>query len=214
VEHEDPVCKHSIRRIVQDERFFFKIRAGLWALKSWRKRLPSGMEPERRGRARDGVFTHSYYQGLVVQIGNLKRHETFVPAQDKNRIFLGKEKLGALASLGVIHRFSYPDIVKRAGMMDVVWFNERRMPCSVFEVEHSTNIRDSLVKFVELQDFRTEMFIVAAEVRKRQFQETLRLSAFQPIEGYVRFMSYRDVSEYHANMSKLAVLEERLHTGG
>ena len=30
----------SIRRIVQDERFFFKIRPGLWALKTYREKLP------------------------------------------------------------------------------------------------------------------------------------------------------------------------------
>jgi len=204
----------SIRRIVQEERFFFKIRPGLWALKSWRERLPAVMHSKEKGGAKEQVFTHSYYQGLVVQIGNLKRLETFVPAQDKNRVFLGKEKLGALASLCAIHRFGYPEIVRRAGTMDVVWFNERRMPCSVFEVEHSTNIRDSLVKFVELQDFRTEMFIVADEVRKRQFKDTLELSAFRPIKDCVRFMSYDDVSEYHANMAKLSVLEARLHTAG
>jgi len=201
----------SMRRIVQGERFFFKIRPGLWALKSWRERLPAEMKPVKRRGAEQDVFTHSYYQGLVVQIGNLKRLETFIPAQDKNRVFLGKQKLGGLASLSVIYRFTYPEIVKRAGTMDVVWFNERRMPCSVFEVEHSTNIRDSLVKFVELQDFRAEMFIVADEVRQRQFQEALKLSAFRPIKDYVRFMSYKDVSDYHANVSRLVVLEKRLH---
>ena len=30
----------SIRRIVQDERFFFKIRPGLWALKEYKDKLP------------------------------------------------------------------------------------------------------------------------------------------------------------------------------
>jgi hypothetical protein len=35
----------SIRRIVQDNRFFFKIRPGLWALKSHRTRLPSEVLP-------------------------------------------------------------------------------------------------------------------------------------------------------------------------
>ena len=201
----------SMRRIVQDERFFFKIRPGLWALNSWRERLPAEMKPSKKRTVEQDVFTHSYYQGLVVQIGNLKRLETFVPAQDKNRVFLGNQKLGDLSSLSAIHPFSYPDIVRRAGTIDVVWFNERRMPCSVFEVEHSTNIRDSLVKFVELQDFRTDLFIVADDVRRRQFRDTVELSAFRAIRDYIRFMSYEDVSDYHANISKVAALEERLH---
>jgi hypothetical protein len=200
----------SMRRIVQDERFFFKIRPGLWALNSWRERLPVEMKPGKKRTIEQDVFTHSYYQGLVVQIGNLKRLETFVPAQDKNKLFLGSQNLGSLASLSAIHPFSYPDIVRRAGTIDVVWFNERRMPCSVFEVEHSTNIRDSLVKFVELQDFRSDLFIVADQVRRRQFRDTLELSAFQAIKQYVGFRSYEYVSEWHAAVSKLAALEGRL----
>jgi hypothetical protein len=200
----------SIRRIVQDERFFYKIRPGLWALKAWRERLPSEMRSSRERSAEQQVFTHSYYQGLVVEIGNLKRFKTFIPAQDKNRTFLGRQKLSSLVSLSEIPCFTYPDIVKRAQTIDVVWFNERRMPCSVFEVEHSTNIRDSLVKFVELQDFRTDMFIVADEVRNRQFRETTELTAFRAIRDYVRFLSYEDLSEYHANMSRLTALQSRL----
>ena len=204
----------SMRRIVQDERFFFKIRPGLWALNTWRERLPAEMKPSRKRTIEQDVFTHSYYQGLVVQIGNLKRLETFVPAQDKNKLFLGSQKLGSLASLSAIHPFSYPDIVRRAGTIDVVWFNERRMPCSVFEVEHSTNIRDSFVKFVELQDFRTDLYIVADDVRRRQFRDTVELSAFRAVRDYVRFMSYEDVSDYHTNISKVAALEGKLDAIG
>ena len=47
----------SIRRIVQDERFFYKIRAGLWALKAWRERLPSEMRSSReRSAEQQGVY--------------------------------------------------------------------------------------------------------------------------------------------------------------
>src|SRR3989337_3233127 len=72
----------SMRRIVQDERFFFKIRPGLWALNTWRERLPAEMKPSRKRTIEQDVFTHSYYQGLVVQIGHLKRLEHFLPPQD------------------------------------------------------------------------------------------------------------------------------------
>jgi hypothetical protein len=198
-----------MRRIVQDERFFFKIRPGLWALKTWRDRLPDEMQPAKK-RAREAqLFTHSYYQGLVVQIGNLKRLETFVPAQDKNKAFLGKQKLGQIATLSKIYPFTYTQTVRRANMIDVVWFNERKMPASVFEIEHSTNMRDALVKFVELQDFRTDMCIVADAARRRQFTETLSFEAFAAISKYVRFMSYTELSDYHSNISRLAALEEQ-----
>ncbi|MBN2136807.1 MAG: hypothetical protein JW720_03290 [Sedimentisphaerales bacterium] len=200
----------SIRRIVQDERFFFKIRPGLWALKAWRDRLPSEMRSATKSGAKQEEFTHSYYQGLVVEIGNLKRFDTFIPAQDKNKTFLGSQKLGTLVSLSAMPSFTYPEIVRRTQSIDVIWFNERRMPCSVFEVEHSTNIRNSLVKFGELEDFRVEMFVVADKVRKRQVQQTLQFNAFRGIRDNVRFLSYEDVSKYHANASRLAAVESGL----
>src|SRR3990172_5240152 len=81
----------SIRRIVQDQRFFFKIRRGLWALLSYKHKLPRHLQPARAvPKQKQEVFTHSYYQGLLVEIGNLKQYETFVPGQDKNKQFLGK----------------------------------------------------------------------------------------------------------------------------
>lgn len=198
----------SMRRIVQDGRFFFKIRPGLWALKGWRDRLPVEMRGGKQKTREADVFTHSYYQGLVVQVGNLKRLETFVPPQDKNRVFLGKQKLGEIATLGAMYPFTYSETVRRANTIDVVWFNERRMPASLFEIEHSTNMRDALVKFVELQDFRTDMCIVADGVRRRQFADAVSFGAFVAIRKYVRFMSYTEISDYHANMSRVAALED------
>jgi len=201
----------SIRRIVQDPRFFFKIKPGLWALKGWEKRLPAEMKPAKKPRPSELQFDHTYYQGLVVQIGNLKRFETFVPAQDKNRRFLAKETLGSLASLTALYPFSYPNIIRRANTIDVIWFNTRRMPSSIFEIEHSTNIKDSLIKFVELQDFRIEMFIIAPPTRKRQFQDTITLSAFEPIKNFVRFLSYPQLSQLHSRVFKLKALEDKIY---
>jgi hypothetical protein len=201
----------SIRRIVQDERFFFKIRPGLWALKSHKHLLPAEMLPSKSKVSDESEFSHSYYQGLLVQLGNLKKFQTYIPSQDKNRIFLGNQKLSDLSSVSSIYQFSYSDIVKKAGTIDVLWFNERRMPNSLFEVEHSTDIKNSLIKFVELRDFRTEMFIVADKVRERTFEDILKLSVFEPIKKFVRFMSYDDLSEYHSNISKLVALEDRFY---
>lgn len=35
----------------------------------------------------DDRFTHSYYQGIVVNIGNIKKYDTYIPSQDKNKNF-------------------------------------------------------------------------------------------------------------------------------
>ncbi|NCA81064.1 MAG: hypothetical protein EOM76_12980, partial [Sphingobacteriia bacterium] len=70
----------SIRRIVQDERFFFKIKPGLWALLSQKNKLPQDILPtDAIPKREQEIFNHSYYQGLLVEIGKLKKYETFVP---------------------------------------------------------------------------------------------------------------------------------------
>ncbi len=198
----------SMRRIVQNERFFFKIKPGLWALKSHRHLLPDEMLAAKAKTPRQVDFTHSYYQGLLVQLGNLRNYETFIPAQDKNRVFLGKEHLGTMASCMNIYSFSYDHIVNRAKSIDVVWFNPRKMPASVFEVEHSTDMKNSLVKFVELQDFRTDMVIVSDISRRRQFDATISLNAFQPIKHFVGFWSYQQLSELHSKTFELKAIQD------
>ena len=64
----------TIRRIVQDKRFFFKIRPGLWALKEYKDRLPFAvLPPKEASESKQKKLNHSYYQGLLVEIGNLRK---------------------------------------------------------------------------------------------------------------------------------------------
>ena len=129
----------SIRRIVQDERFFFKIKPGLWALKEWWERLPEELVPaEGRNDRKIEKYNHTYFPRLLVEIGNLKKHETHVPPQDKNRRFL-ERRLGDLATVETIYSFGYDNITRKVRTIDVIWFNNRKMPDSLFEVGYTTN---------------------------------------------------------------------------
>lgn len=79
----------SIRRIVQDERFFFRIRPGLGGLKSQQDTVLEKLAIDNKSSdEKREEFNHTYYQGLLVEIGNLKGFETFVPYQDKNKPYL------------------------------------------------------------------------------------------------------------------------------
>ena len=167
----------SIRRIVQDDRFFFKIKPGLWALKSYKNNLPLEIFPTNIvSKTEQEEFNHSYYQGLLVEIGKLKKYETFIPSQDKNKKFLGKT-LGEVSSQENYYQFGYDHIVRKAKTIDVCWFNVRKMPSVLFEVEHSTDIQNSLLKFIELQDFNTNFFIVADKARRNEYIGKLFLNA-------------------------------------
>lgn len=200
----------SIRRIVQDERFFFKIRPGLWALKSHKDKLPPEIFPTKdQPKAKQEEYNHTFYQGLLVELGNLKTYKTFVPNQDKNKLYLGK-RLSEITTVSDIYKFSYDLIIRATQTIDVTWFNERKMPASLFEVEHSTAINNSLLKFIELQDFHANFYIVADEVRRKEFQGKISLEAFKPINKRVGFWSYDNVVELHSKTSELISIESKL----
>jgi hypothetical protein len=143
----------SIRRIVQNDKFFFKIRPGLWALKTYKNKLPENVfTVEKISEIKQEEFNHSYYQGLLIEIGNLKKQKTFVPYQDKNKKYLEKS-LSEITTIEKFYDFTHKNLLRHAITIDVSWFNERKMPSYFFEVEYSSGIKNSLGKFVELQDF-------------------------------------------------------------
>ena len=192
----------SIRRIVQQHPAFFRIKPGLWALESERERITRQLAiSETAPRAKAEEFNHSYYQGLITEVGNLENFETYVPRQDKNKLFLSR-KLSEVSSLSEFHEFTYEHLLRRGRTIDLTWFNERRLPNAFFEVEHSTDIQNSLLKFVEFQDFRIKFFIVADKVRFKEFKDKLNYSVFSPIRSEVKFMDYESLSALHTTLSE------------
>lgn len=190
----------TIRRIVQERPEIFKIRPGLWALESYRKKLPAPLLAKKETQAKSKeaqLFDHTYYQGLLVQLGNMQEFTTYVPAQDKNRLFLGRDKLADFVSTTTMPTFTYSNITDRVKSIDVIWFNNRKLPKAVFEVEHSTDIKNSLIKFAELEEFRIEMKIVADEHRKREFEQVMGSRAFEGIKELVVFFDYRQLVRNH-----------------
>ncbi len=199
----------SIRRIVQDERFFFKIKPGLWALKTEKEKVLHLFEIGKRRTPSATDFNHSYYQGLLLEIGKLKKFETFVPYQDKNKKYLEKP-LKEVATVDQFYNFTYDHIIDKASTIDVSWFNERKFPQAFFEVEHSTDFKNSLLKFLELQDFSVDFRIVADKVREKQFHSALAFTAFKNIEHRVKFLPYDVVADLHVKTVELSLIEADL----
>lgn len=201
----------SIRRIVQQHsNLFFKIKPGLWALNAHRGEVLeqfslSGQAPSDKAKE----FNHSYYQGLLVEIGNLKNYETFVPHQDKNKLFLSR-RLAEISTLRNFHNFTYDSLLKRARTVDVSWFNQRKLPKAFFEVEHSTDMRNSLLKFLDFEDFRINFFIVADAARKREFESKISSSTFSPIRNIVKFLDYEALANTHSKISASVPVEKLL----
>lgn len=195
----------SIRRIVRHTPGIYVIRKGLYALEEFRKQLEAnGIIQETSANANSEevqLFTHYYYQGLLIKVGELKHFKTYIPNQDKNRMFLQEATLGEMRSLDKIPDFSYTQFVNRSSTIDVTWFNERNMPHSFFEVEHSTDIHNSLLKFSDLLDFSARMVIVADDYRRKEFNKKINEYAFRDLktQNRVSFLSYDELNRQYEN---------------
>ena len=192
----------SVRRIVQKSSHIFRIQPGLWALEECREEVLKLFELKIGNPQSEDLFTHGYYQGLLIEIGKFQHLTTYVPAQDKNRLFIG-QKLSELTDTTVIPKFTYDTLLNRARTVDVIWFNERNMPSAFYEVEHTTDMKNSLSKFYELQDFQSGFYIVANASRKKEFEDKLHVSMFRAIEERVKFLEYDKVASMYDGLSKV-----------
>ncbi len=182
----------SIRRIVQqDGKLFYRIVPGQWGLVSMRKKIES-----MGASGRSTEYTHGYYQGLLVDIGNMSNFKTYVPPQDRNRLYAHK-KLGERITQAVICDFTHQKIMRKAKTVDTIWFNIREMPNAFFEVEHTTDIQNSLDKFFELQDFNAKFRIVSAPGNLYRFNDLMSYSRYDPIREMVSFYDYEKLVRLH-----------------
>jgi hypothetical protein len=195
----------SIRRIVQLHKDIYKIKPGLYGLVAKKKDNEAKgiiIETAKNKNSPEIIeFNHSYYQGILVTMGNLKGFKTFIPNQDKNKKFIDKS-LVDIRTLDSIPEYSYAPLVRRSSSIDVIWFNERNMPHSFFEVEHSTNFQNSLLKFSDLQDFYTRMVIIADAKNKKEFQHKMEITSFKNLEENKRviFCDYEALVKQYENI--------------
>lgn len=191
----------SVRRIVQNSDAIFRIQPGLWALEESRDKVLKKFKIKDGDSKSIEMFNHAYYQGLLIEIGHYRKSTTYVPPQDQHRLFLDKE-LGDLTDYKAIPEFTYETLLRRARTVDVIWFNQRHMPTHFYEVEHTTDIKNSLSKFYELQDFFSKFFIVANSHRENEFKDKINASIFSDIVNRVKFITYDKVASLHSNLTQ------------
>lgn len=139
-----------------------------------------------------------------MEIGKYEHQKTYIPAQDKNRKYMG-HILSEITDTTELPQFTYDNLLRKARTVDVIWFNEREMPAAFYEVEHTTDIKNSLSKFYELQDFHAGFYIVADKQREKEFEDKLHVSMFQPIEKRVEFLDYERVVRRFEGLKQVSI---------
>lgn len=196
----------SIRRIVQTRPEFFRIRPGLWGLAKLRPQIDEALKAGLPQAAAGADFDHTYYQGLAVELGNARGFQTCVPRQDYNKQFLGR-KLSETCTLNACYDFTCRSLIDRASTVDVVWFNQRHFPNALIEVEFTTDFHNSLIKFVEFQDFRIHFVVVADAARRSNWQNKIGYAAYAPVREHVRFLDFERLAVLHSAAAATANAE-------
>ena len=177
----------TIRRIAQMDKRLFKIKPGLYCLLTQKDKFIKQFD-EKSNKPEVQRHNHSFFQGVLLQIGQKRGLATYIPRQDSRKRFLpSSDSLGDMSGGSVMPKFGYPEFMRHAKTVDVAWFNERDMPCAFFEVEMTTDMGRSLEKFGELQDFHATMAIVAPRSRRRYFEDKISRQVYKEIRKRVKF---------------------------
>lgn len=189
----------TIDERVQRDTRFTRIGPGFYALTAYLDKLPNEYNPRiKKSVVEQNAITHTFIQGMLLEIGKLKGYDTYSP--DKNHLYIDK-KLSEYITVEHFPQFTYDKILQSSKFIDVIWFNSRQFPQRVFEIENSTNFRNSLVKFVELQDFNVKMNIIIPndKAKKEKFNQEIEKVAFADIRHRVKCYTYDYIEGMYAN---------------
>jgi len=192
---------NTIQERSQRDPRFTRIGLGVYALTKYLDKLPKITSPKTESEKKERL--HTKIQGMLIEIGNNRNEVEDTYTNDKKCIFDNKT-LGSLATLPEIPPFTYEHIINETvRFFDVIWFNRRGYPLTIFEVEHSTDFRDAFIKFTELQDFRTRFCCVSFNNRKDKFDKEIGKTAFEPLKDRCEFISYDKIEhDYKLSLDK------------
>lgn len=202
----------NIRSIVQRDRRFFKIKPGLWALESYRDRLPQDIKDmieEPIESYFDRPTEHARIQADLLNMGRKLGFEGYIYSQDKKRTYEDGKRLQDIVDMIKMPKFTYSSIIDKLKTIDVIWFEtisetEFKFPKVVFEVESTTNIKNSLNKFKWLIPFNMQyMYIIAPKSRELAFEEIIKEREYSDIRNRVKFLQYEDIEYFVEHPNKL-----------
>jgi len=147
------------------------------------------------------VSSHEEAEAILLELGNLLGYEgTFTadPSKEYDSKVLGKKgKLSEIATLDKLPAFTYERLLGPIRKIDVIWFQEE-LPQACFEVEHTTNVKDGLLRELNAGKFSAaRLFIVGPEDQRSKFDSEISREPFYKFRGAYVFRSYNELIEYY-----------------
>jgi len=153
-------------------------------------------------------LSHSDLQGILVELGNLLGYETYVA--DPSKIYK-KKALREWTSLEQIPPFTYLRLLKFIREIDVIWFSNEgsELPIACFEVEHTTNVTDGLLRLYQIKDVSSaKLFIIASSDVGTKFQTEITKDPFYKVRERFLFRTYEQLVEFFNTVKRYQILKK------
>lgn len=170
------------REVGQNKRFK-KIGLSIYGLNNYKE--------QKKPQKNNTVKMHSYIEGICVELGNEQKYRTYTA--DPSREFRDNVFLKDIVSLKELPQFTYTDILNDVKRIDVLWFDASRhsFPQYAFEVVDSIGtLNGALNRCFQLKNFRTKFLIVAPEIHRKKFEQTLNLCIYEECCDQFQFIDY------------------------
>jgi len=148
------------------------------------------------------ISAHEEAEGLLLELGNMLGFDTYVSPRDRSKPYKDKT-LGEIATLQEIPEFTFRSTLEIVSEIDVIWFKSEGYPEYCFEVEHTTNVRDGLLRLLQISPLKgIKFFIIAPSEIFSKFQKEISRIPFARIKDRYNFKSYQELVSFFNTATK------------
>lgn len=177
---------------------FKKIGLGVFALANYKEEAKT--KEQQLEVVNNPIRMHSFIEGICVELGNFEKFDTF--SADLSADYRDNVKLKDLCTLNKDNfpNFTYPEIIKRSKLIDVLWFNNKgfKFPKRAFEIVDSIGtLGEALNRTYQLSQFDLEFYIVGKKEDKLKFEDKISLEPYIRIKDRYKYFDYDYILEYY-----------------
>lgn len=202
IERYYPAAKSSIEweagmrgvlyREIKNNRNFKRVGFGVYALHEYQeeKAIETIKKDEKR--------MHSYIEGLLVELGNYEKYDTY--CADPSAVFQANVFIKQLITVSDFPSFTYPEINAIAKRIDVIWFTQKgyRFPKKAIEVvDNIGTLGESLSRMYQLKEFQIDFVVVAPEKYLTKISGTLGREPYSICKDRFSLKSYDNILSYY-----------------
>ena len=153
------------------------------------------------------IETHEDAEYFMLKLGEMLGYITYT-CDKKSKS--NNVELGEAAMLKDLPAFAGERDMGFARYIDVIWFNEDENPLYCIEVEHTTNVVNSLTKLHQLGHFRVNFFVIASEDKRSKFETEMGKAPYRSEKDRYHFISYDELISLYESGDTFFKLKNKL----